>query len=194
MTTLFSLPVMMANDPKAAVEALQQLQQFAGTAAGTSVPDDLQKKVDDGYMDEDSAKELAASRAENERITRQGEQAQELDTQRQARESQGSIVDAVNTFQSTLKESDPDYDHKHNFVKRELSGMVRERGAPKNPEEAVAWAKEAHESVTKELGFMKPKPTEKRTLSGRRTNRPTTAAPTTMAEAIAAAVGNVTEE
>lgn len=194
LTQLFSIPVILANDPAAAFEAISGLRDHIAASTGDSLPQDLQQKVDDGYMDEASAKELAKARASAERHERRAEQTQAQNQERRQQEAQNAVVTAVNTFEAGLSESDPDYSHKRKYVRMELETLVRKRGAPETPEQAVEWAKEAHESVTKDMGFLKPKPKPKRTLSGRGTNRTAASEPQTMFEAVSAAVASVSED
>ncbi len=195
LTTLFSIPLLMANDPDQAVTAIEEMRGMIAQKSGHELAPELQQKVEDGYMDEESARELSKARAQAEANARRAEQVEyEAQAERQ-QVGQQSIVNAVNTFQSSLKESDPDYDRKHKYVRLELAEIVKSRGAPENPETAVAWAKEAHESVSKDLSAFKPKPRAARPLSGRGTsNRQVSAQPASMYEAISAAVGGVTED
>ena len=60
---LFAWPRLLASDPKAAVEQLQEFTATWQEKVGQSLPADLKQKVDDGVLDEATAKEVAQLRA-----------------------------------------------------------------------------------------------------------------------------------
>ena len=73
----------MKSKPEEAVIALQPYLQQLALATGQTLPDDIRSKVDDGYMDEETGRELAQVRAEkarqeaiNDRLMSERDQAQ----------------------------------------------------------------------------------------------------------------------
>ena len=189
LTELFSIPMLMSRDPKAAYEAIERIRSAAAIRSGQVIPDDLRAKVDDGYMDEESAREMSIARAELEAAQRRANEAEQARVQEQNKLHMSRIVGTVNEYQARLKETDPDYDHKHKFVSKELADLVRKEGRPATPEAAVAMAKRAYETVNRDLGFLKParRPTG-RQLASNGNRRTVAAKPASLFEAVANAV------
>jgi len=166
----FSMPVLLANEPEKAQEMIQGFLNDMALRTGSTLSPELQQKVDDGYMDKDSAAELSRTQAQLDQNQRKQEQEAEDRRVTASADAQDAIVGAVNSYQQSVQESDPDYSpEKHEFVKRELTALVAAKGMPETPAEAVALAKEAHKQVSARLSSFKPKPQGKRTLSGRGT-------------------------
>lgn len=190
----YAMPAMLANEPAKARELLTEFMDELNERQGHTLPDDLRQKVDEGYMDEASASELARTRAEKAELERRTEYTHQQTQEQQQQTAKAAIVTAVNTRQQHYQQNDPDYSpQKHRLVQNELAAMVREKGPPTTPEQAAEWADTAYKSVSETLGQLKPKPRPARPISGRGGNRPAAAEPKSMKEAIAAAL-NVSEE
>lgn len=186
MAQLFAWPRLLASDPKAAVEQLQQFTAQWQERVGYSLPADIQQKVDDGVLDESTAKEMAELRATTtlERTRNQAEatEREHVSTANRTRE----IYDSVNAYQAELKAKDPDYTpEKHELVVDALTALVTKHGVPQTVSDARTMAKVAYDTVSKRLERFKPPP---RAVSsptvGRRLNRPAEAQPKSMREAI----------
>lgn len=194
MANWYAMPALLANDPQKAYELITEFANELTSRLGHQLPDDLQQKVDDGYMDEESAKELARARADKAELERRGEYSQQQRQQQTEQEAEAALITAVNTRQQHYQNNDPDYSQqKHRLVQNELAAIVRERGRPESPDQAASWADEAHKSVSEMLGQLTPARKPARPISGRGVNRPAATEPKTMLEAISAAV-NVSEE
>jgi hypothetical protein len=186
LAQLFAWPRLLAKDPTAAVEQLQAFTATWQEKVGGSLPPDLKQKIEDGVLDEATAKEVAQLRATTN-LDRTRHEADEQDRQRQSVEQrQNSIRDSVNAYQAELKANDPDYTpEKHAMTVDALTALVTMRGVPTTIADARALAKEAYDTVTKRLQTFKPAP---RTVAnpqiGRRLNKPAESQPKTMREAI----------
>jgi len=191
MAQLFAWPRLLASDPKAAVEQLQKFTVMWQEKVGYSLPPDLKEKVDDGTLDDATAKEVAQLRATTnlDRTRNQAEatERERTSTAQRARE----IHDSVNAYQAELKASDPDYTpEKHDMVVDALTALVTKHGVPTTVADARGMAKSAYDTVTKRLQAFRPQP---RAISsptvGRRLNKPAEAQPKSMREAIENALG-----
>lgn len=188
---LFAWPRLLASDPKAAVEQLQGFAAEWQEKVGHSLPPDLKQKVDDGILDEPTAKEVAQLRASTvlDRTRR------EVDEREQSRVGlatrQEEIKSAVNQYQVELKANDPDYTpEKHEMTVDALTALVSKHGLPATVADARAMAKAAYDTVTKRLSAFKPQPRAISSPSvGRRLNKPAEAQPKSMREAIENALG-----
>ena len=188
---LFAWPRLLASDPKAAVEQLQGFAAVWQEKVGHSLPGDLKQKVDDGLLDEDTAKEVAQLRAS----TALDKTRREVDDREQTRVSSAQrskeIYDSVNTYQAELKANDPDYTpEKHDMTVDALTALVTKHGVPTTVADARAMAKAAYDTVTKRLSTFKPQPRAVSSQSpGRRLSKPAESHPKTMREAIENALG-----
>jgi hypothetical protein len=188
---LIAWPRLLASDPTAAVEQLQRFTATWQEKVGHSIPSDLRQKVEDGVLDEATAKEMAQLRASNalDRTRHEAENAERERTSTAQRSRE--IHDSVNAYQAELKAKDPDYTpEKHEMVVDALTALVTKHGVPGSVADARAMAKSAYDTVTQRLAKFKPQP---RAVSsptvGRRINQPAETAPKSMREAIERALG-----
>lgn len=181
----FHAPILANENPAKAHEIVSKFAERLAQAAGAKLPDDLRREVDDGYITEERAKEVALLRAEAERSKSSAQFESELAQRQQVQQRQEKIVSAVNEYQTRLMSSDPSYTPaKHAMVKEALELLVIREGRPDSPEKAVELAKRAHDTVSKRLAEFAPRPRELRQPSGRRINAPAQTAPKSMKEAV----------
>ena len=187
----FSAPILAATDPAKAHEIVSKFQSRLALASGAQLPADLQDDIDNGYVSEERARELARLRAVATRA-QADEQERAAQVQRQQEVSHATkMVDAVNNFQKQLMTTDPDYTPtKHEMVKEALQLLAMREGRPQTEEQAVALAKKAHETVTKRLSQFQPQRRPQQQPSGRRINAPAQTRPSTMKEAIQGALNS----
>ena len=133
----------MKSKPEEAVIALQPYLQQLALATGQTLPDDIRSKVDDGYMDEETGRELAQVRAEkarqeaiNDRLMSERDQAQGVN-------QLNILADAVTNWEERTRSSDPDYDLKADEIDDRVRVLVSERGRPQTVDPAIELAKEA---------------------------------------------------
>lgn len=159
---------------------------------GAVLPADLQDRVDNGLIDEETAGELAKARAaEKIREGRDQKEAERTEQQRQdeaRRNSATKMANAVEGWETRIKGSDPDYSKKADMVMRTCRAMMAEEGKqPTNEAEAVALAERAYAKVNEDLKSLLPKP--KQVIPAPTGQSATaTAAPTSLRGAIEAAV------
>jgi hypothetical protein len=190
LAALFAWPRLLAKDPAQAVEQLRTFAAQWEERVGTTLPADLQKRVEDGFLDEASAKEVAKLRAEAS-LSKTRTAADEQDRERSSiQQRQTAIRDSVNSYQAELRANDPDYTpEKHAMTIDALTTLVHVRGVPTTVEDARAMAKEAYDSVTQRLKAFKPAPRSITSPSvGRRLNKPAESQPKSMREAIERAI------
>lgn len=161
---------------------------------GAVLPDDLAERVESGELDEADANALARGRAdtrfaEAEQVRRQ----QEADAARAAETTQANGVElarAVQEWEDQTKAADPDYAKKAGMVLTMSRAIIQERGGkyPSTKDEAVQLAKDAYERVNQTFADLVPKPRPV-TPSPTGVSTPTpAAAPTSLKDAIRAAV------
>lgn len=191
----FEIMALMKNNPAKALELLAPHLSNLELATGRKLPDDLQKKVEDGLLDDETAQELARTRIEaqtNRARAEQTESERQQERERQAAEAAVSAAQAMQgavvQWEEGIKQRDPDYSHKQRFVTDRVRALMAEKGRPQNAEEAVALVKEAYDDVTKQMRTMLPKREQVRAVTSDQSSTRATAAPKTMEEAIRGAL------
>lgn len=175
------------TDPKGAYERIQPVVSKFALAAGQQLPPDLAKRVEDGFLDKESAAELATARAVAQRAQENAAIEREEREAKAARDRQESIRTAVDRVEIELRSSDPDFPAKMKMVRAELIDRAqREQRRPDTPEEAVQWTREAYRAATEALRGMLPKPEPRRDPPARRFNAPSKPMPNSMLEAVQA--------
>ena len=186
LAALFAWPRLLAADPAKAVEQIRMFASQWEERVGATLPADLQKRVEEGFLDEAGAKEMAKLRAESA-LTKTRADVDAQDRERAGiQHRQNSIRDSVNAYQAELRAHDPDYTpEKHAMTIDALTTLVHVRGVPTTVEDARAMAKEAYDTVSARLKVFKPAPRSIANPSvGRRLNKPAESQPKSMREAI----------
>jgi len=185
----FEIMRLMKSDPLKAWEKLQPYVDALSQFAGEKLPADLQKKVDDGVMDVDSAKELARTRSQthfvSERDKERDQQNSQAASQRRIDSHVNAVSGAITAWENDWKAHDPDYQKKQPLVADKILALMNVEGYPKSMEAATDLAKRAKEAVEKQLGNLMPKKAEVRTVTGGSSAKSVTKQPGSMREAIA---------
>ncbi len=138
---------LMKKDPVEALNALKPYVETLSQAAGYVLPEDIQNKVNDGYMDEDVGRELARSRAEVQHERTQRE-ALIQDQQNQAAQAQlHDVAMSVTEWENKTRSTDPDYDLKQPEIDDRVRVLVATHGRPNTTQDAIAMAKRAYSEV-----------------------------------------------
>lgn len=149
------------SDPKQAAALLEKKLQTLHRLTGDVLPEDLQEQVEVGEISEARAKEIAELRVSNARTQQQYQeltQAQQQEQmQRQQQQVRSAMATAADTAQQELVNSDPDYERKAPWVRKELQLLIQAE-KPQTAEDAARLVKQAHSNVTKELAKLAPKP------------------------------------
>ena len=139
---------LMKKDPVEALNALKPYVETLSQAAGYVLPDDIQSRVNDGYLDEDAGRELARAKAEaqNERTQREAL----LQDQQQATQAAqlNDVAMSVTEWENRTRSTDPDYDLKQAEIDDRVRVLVQEFGRPNTTQDALAMANRAYSEVT----------------------------------------------
>ncbi len=162
----FKVMAMMKNDPAEAFKVLREKLNQVGEVAGYKLPQDIKQKIDDGYLDEASGRELSRARADlarekNLRETRE----QQIQTQAQ-NATVGKIEESVTDWEDSMKESDPDWDLKADELDDRVRVLVAERGQPSTEGDALSLVREAYDSVNERYRKRTPAKRPIRTATG----------------------------
>lgn len=188
----FKVMALMKTDPVAARQALQEYIDMLDPLVGNVLPDDLRGEVDEGYVTEERARELARLRASQQLNTqRQQHVQQQLEQQRLAQQQEQQVASqrsAVLAWESQTKARDPDYDAKKEWVVPELRALMVEH-QPTSPEQMVQLCQTAYDNVSKRLARTMPRRPEVRPAASSTSSATTSAqpAPKSFHEAVARA-------
>jgi|13_taG_2_1085334.scaffolds.fasta_scaffold06908_2 hypothetical protein len=184
----FQIMALMKNDPKGALDALYPYVKNLSLATGQTLPDDIRNKVDDGYLDEDAARELSVARSENQRLQQQMEQTSQRQAAQQQTEQLNQLAATVTDWETQTRQSDPDYDLKEAEIDDRVRVLVAERGRPQTPQQAVEMAREAYDAVNQRFAQRFGNKRPMKTASGGKLGGTPTPEPNTLMEAVQAAL------
>ena len=179
---------LMKQDPAKALEALQPYVKSLSEVTGTTMPDDIQARVNDGYLDEDAGKELARSRGEVARERQMREQVEQRQIQQEQAQSVGQVVSAVTDWETRTRQSDPDYELKQDEMDDRVKVLVAEKGRPQSADAALAMARQAYDEVNARYSqkFQNKRPIK--TASGGKLSGTPTPEPQSLMEAVQSAL------
>jgi hypothetical protein len=151
----FNIMRLMKNDPFAAREALAPMMDALNKACGIELPPELRQKVDQGFVDEDTARRTAQAEARarlaSQAHTRTVEQVQERQQAEAHQRHVGTVTTAVKTFQENWQRTDPDYAAKSPLVMEKveltLSRLARQGQTISDPAQAVKIVDDAKKAV-----------------------------------------------
>lgn len=173
---------MYAKEPANAVPLLEQLLADAKARGGLSLTSkDLQTKVEDGLLDEQSALEIEQSRRmrEHESQSRAAEQtAKRAETMQQA-------VKSLNEWEQVTRAKDPDYAALAEDVQDRLVRLVS-LTPPQSAEEALKLAQQAYRDVKTRNASRMPKPAAVKPTLNDGSSRTAKFAPKTMLDVVSA--------
>jgi hypothetical protein len=164
----------------------------AQEALGIRVSSDLQKQVDEGLIDDASAKELTRTRHRAAQAEARLQDANRVVETTQQSQRVGEIRSAVDTWEASIQARDPDYAQMSGAVRRYAQGLLQERGIPRNPQEAVALTQTAYDEVKATFARVQPAPRPTRSSPSSihvATGTPN-ATPRSLKEAVVMAIAN----
>ena len=148
----FKLMAMMkVGDPAAAYEELRKVTENLAIAAGHQLPEHLARKVEEGYVDQDTAKDMWREQYRAQREALLAEQENQRYRQQQASSHVNTMAETVTAWEESVRESDPDYDLKADMIDDRVRALVAERGRPRTADEALGYAQEAYQVVSNRL-------------------------------------------
>ena len=182
VATGFEIMALMRRDPEAAYQKLQPYLQQLEMVTGRKLPEDLQKRVEDGVADEQTAREAALLRVETQRRNAEQQAAQQTQAQQTQAHQIQTIQSAVGVVERELQSGDPDYARKQPFVMDRVRALILEK-QPRTPEEATAIVRQAHTEISDRLKPMIQRKPVTTATSGN-SAAGSTAAPKSFAEAV----------
>lgn len=160
-----------------ALDIVLPIAQQLLEATGRALPQELRAKVDTGELTEEAARDLIRQRTRAETAERRAatvEQRVQTQTQQvQTQQHRTAVQTAVQQWEQQVRQTDPDFGLKADAMRDAALAMVAEKGAPKNPQEAVEMAKAAYDRVNAWFRNARPaaKPSRPAPAAGQNGNR-----------------------
>ena len=187
----FRIMSLIKNNPGEAHEILQGHLNSVNELTGKKLPDDIQGKLDDGFLDEDAAKELSQARAnlQREQQLRQqdkenAEQVEQVSRKQKADQQLNYLRKVVKDWEDTTRNSDPDFSLKQDEINDRVAALVNERGRPVTSEQVLGIANDAYETVNGRYKARTPQRQNIRTSTGGKLSGTPVAEPSSMHEVI----------
>ena len=139
------------GDPAEAYKLMQARMDELALASGQKLPTDLEDRIEQGYIDRETAQELHQHRVKAERQAQIATSQLERRSQQDAQQQTVAMAQAVQTWEQSTKAADPDFELKVELVKDRVRAAIATNGMPKTADEALKLSKEAYESVTQVL-------------------------------------------
>jgi len=168
--SLDMLAQMKTGDPAKAYELMLQRTQALAVMAGKQLPTDLEEKVEQGYIDRETAQDLHQQRVSAERKAQLAQSQLAQRSVQDQRSQVNAMASAVSAWEQATKSSDPDFDLKAELVKDRVRAHVASNGMPRNAEEALRLSKDAYDAVTQTLLRVRGDKAPMRTTVGGKTN------------------------
>jgi hypothetical protein len=166
----FEIMAQMKSDPAKAREALAKRMELLELATGHKLPPDLEDKIEQGYIDRETAQDLHQQRVSAERKAQLAQVQLDRRSIDDQRSQVNAMASAVSAWEQATKSSDPDFDLKAELVKDRVRAHVASHGMPKNAEQALKLSKDAYDAVTQTLLRVRGDKAPMRTAVGGKTN------------------------
>lgn len=181
----FQIMALMKTNPSEAHKKISEYKAKLDPFVGEKLPDDVAKRVEEGFIDEDTAKELAKLKAEKGLM----QQQQAAAIQRQTVEGRNAIRNVVVNWEQQMKAKDPDWSAKQDLVTDQVKLMLQAE-QPSNPEEALALVERAHSITAERLRRFAPKRQPVSTSTSATSSASAVPVPRSLSEAIRAGIAS----
>lgn len=145
------------EDSIKAINMMKPMLQELMTNVGQTLEPDLQAKVDEGTLDEESARELQALRQENKAVKRNSDNDKETSKKDAHKTALNTAQSAANKWEEHKLTSDADYKRKKQFIDDRFLGVVSKLGKMPSAEEVVKILDKIDKDVSKSFKSMVPK-------------------------------------
>jgi hypothetical protein len=169
----FRIMSLIKNSPEDAYKILQGHLNNMNRLTGKKLPKDIQGRLDDGYLDENAAKELSQTRAKlaQEQLLRKQEhenakKAQHASTKKRANAQLNHLRKVVKDWEEVTRGSDPDFTLKQEEINDRVVALVNERGRPVTSQQVLGIANDAYETVNERYKSRIPSRQPIRTSTG----------------------------
>jgi len=122
-----------------------------GQVRGVSFPADIQQRMDNGYIDEASARELTRARIAQEQANHVTDRQNQEHQTRQRTQLARDVASAVTAWEQEISRRDPAYPAKVELMNDRIRVLMAAEGVPMTREGAVEMSRKAYAHVTAQL-------------------------------------------
>jgi hypothetical protein len=179
-TQALQMAALLKQDPAKFAEAIEPMLEGIGVYRGDKLPEDLQKKVDEGTMELVDAKEMASLRAQKQFGESKVKLTQQQVAQREAAQLQQQTAKAMSDWRSGKQKEYPDFKRKADGkpdgffeqVDDKISALMQQQNADgswkypiRGPQDAVNLMETAFKMVSETIKGYKPRKAPSKHLS-----------------------------
>jgi hypothetical protein len=162
LLTLELSAAMRRGDFRTFYAGVKPYMDLAEQYLGLQLPQDMQQVVQRGEMSPQAAaifhrERMDRALSDTQRL-RQAYTIDQRDTAEAQQQLRDAVGNSVNAWEASVVASDPDYALKKAAVSDTMWSVLRERGNPQTPEQAVAIAQEAYARVNRHYQNWGPPP------------------------------------
>ena len=172
------------NNPDHAYKMLAHHLGNMSKVTGRSIPEDIQTKVDDGFLDEDAAKELSQTRAKLARVQNQRKVDHAKTEKQQSAQQSDMLTGALQTWGETTLAKDVDFSLKQEEFNDRVVALVNERGQPQTQADVLGLVEDAYATVNERFKARQPQPSAMKTATGGKLSGTPVAEPVSLRDAI----------
>lgn len=150
------------------VRAWEQIKPWVtqlATAAGAMVSPDLQKRVQEGQLSPEAARELAMANARSTAAEAQNRVAAEQAQRHQQQQAQQLIVATVSGWEQERQARDPNFGAKQHALQREVAFLQSREGKPTDAVGVKQQLDAAYAAVNQTFTPAAPKPAAKKAIT-----------------------------
>jgi hypothetical protein len=180
----FKIMAAIRNNPDHAYKMLAHHLGNMSKVTGRSIPEDIQSKVDDGFLDEDAAKELSQTRAKLARVQNQRKVDHAKTEKQQSAQQSDMLTGALQTWGETTLAKDVDFSLKQEEFNDRVVALVNERGQPQTQADVLGLVEDAYATVNERFKARQPQPSAMKTATGGKLSGTPVAEPVSLRDAI----------
>jgi hypothetical protein len=148
----------LQTNPLAAYETLKPVWEHLCEQVGEVLPDDIQKRRDQGYIDEATAKELARVRAEKAIADTTAKRAGDQVARAANMQTNMAIQKAIATWDTDHTARDPDFNRKRPLIEDTAARIMAKEGQAQTPDAALSVLNRALKLVDERIAGFRTAP------------------------------------
>ena len=180
----FKIMAAIRNNPDLAYKMLGHHLGNMSKVTGRSIPKDIQAKVDDGFLDENAARELSQTRAKLARVQNLRKADHARGAKQQSAVQSDMLSNALQTWGETTLAKDVDFSLKQEEFNDRVVALVNERGQPQTQAEVLSLVDDAYATVNERFKARQPHPSAMKTATGGKLSGTPVAEPVSLRDAI----------
>ena len=162
----FKIMAAIRNNPDHAYKMLAHHLGNMSKVTGRSIPKDIQAKVDDGFLDEDAARELSQTRAKLARVQNQRKVDHAKNAKQHSAQQSDMLTNSLQTWGETTLAKDVDFSLKQEEFNDRVVALVNERGQPQTQADVLGLVEDAYATVNERFKARQPQPSAMKTATG----------------------------